>query len=348
MALTGVVQTHKSTSQAGSGCSQPEPSFPCDIFLCMCASPPVIEISLRSWANTVPASLATFIAARIENYVARIVSAHVEPVPFPRLSCHAGCSVYADFESVEDSGGIWPMWRCRRWIDCHLDPPYHVCQPVSLPAQAIANLLTNRSCRERTNPCLPSSAPSTANCKARARTICTSSEASLRRAAGRRAPLPRAATARALGRRPRGQPGRPRLDADLHSGTRTTRCLGDARRPRTASRSISGRPAWTMPSARSCSGFTAAASLAAPARPPIYDGQHLARRGDVVVVTINYRLGALGYLYNQALTDGDDPQSGNYGMRDQVAALEWVRDHISASSAATPTTSRSSESRPAA
>ena len=62
---------------------------------------------------------------------------------------------------------------------------------------------------------------------------------------------------------------------------------------------------------------------------PIYDGQHLARRGDVVVVTINYRLGALGYLYNQALTDGDDPQSGNYGMRDQVAALEWVRDHIS-------------------
>ena len=62
---------------------------------------------------------------------------------------------------------------------------------------------------------------------------------------------------------------------------------------------------------------------------PIYDGQHLARRGDVVVVTINYRLGALGYLYNQALTDGDDPQSGNYGMRDQVAALQWVRDHIS-------------------
>ncbi len=63
---------------------------------------------------------------------------------------------------------------------------------------------------------------------------------------------------------------------------------------------------------------------------PIYNGQHLASRGDVVVVTINYRLGALGYLYNRALTDGDDPRSGNYGMRDQVAALEWVRDHISA------------------
>ena len=61
---------------------------------------------------------------------------------------------------------------------------------------------------------------------------------------------------------------------------------------------------------------------------PIYDGRHLAQRGDVVVVTINYRLGALGYFYNPALTDGDDPHSGNYGMRDQVAALEWVRDHI--------------------
>ena len=61
---------------------------------------------------------------------------------------------------------------------------------------------------------------------------------------------------------------------------------------------------------------------------PIYDGQHLARRGDVVVVTINYRLGALGYFYNPSLTDGDDPHSGNYGMRDQVAALRWVRDNI--------------------
>ena len=44
---------------------------------------------------------------------------------------------------------------------------------------------------------------------------------------------------------------------------------------------------------------------------PIYDGRRLAQRGDVVVVTINYRLGALGYFYNPALTDGDDPQSGN-------------------------------------
>ena len=61
---------------------------------------------------------------------------------------------------------------------------------------------------------------------------------------------------------------------------------------------------------------------------PIYDGQHLARRGDIVLVTINYRLGALGYFYNEALTDGGDSHSGNYGMRDQVAALRWVRDNI--------------------
>ena len=63
---------------------------------------------------------------------------------------------------------------------------------------------------------------------------------------------------------------------------------------------------------------------------PLYDGQHLARRGDVVVVTINYRLGALGFLYADALADSDEPGSGNYGTRDQIAALSWVRDHISA------------------
>jgi len=72
-------------------------------------------------------------------------------------------------------------------------------------------------------------------------------------------------------------------------------------------------------------GFTAGSGSTA-----IYDGQHLARRGDVVVVTINYRLGALGYLYNPALADGGDQYSGNYGMRDQVTALRWVRDHIAA------------------
>lgn len=60
----------------------------------------------------------------------------------------------------------------------------------------------------------------------------------------------------------------------------------------------------------------------------LYDGQHLARRGDVVVVTINYRVGALGFLWHDSLIDDQDTRSGNYGTRDQLAALKWVRDQI--------------------
>lgn len=60
---------------------------------------------------------------------------------------------------------------------------------------------------------------------------------------------------------------------------------------------------------------------------PLYDGGRLARRGDVVVVTLNHRLNAFGYLYlapyNDAFAD-----SGNAGQLDLVMALEWVRDNI--------------------
>jgi para-nitrobenzyl esterase len=57
---------------------------------------------------------------------------------------------------------------------------------------------------------------------------------------------------------------------------------------------------------------------------PMYDGTALARRGDVVVVAINYRLGVLGFL--------NLPEVGpsNVGLRDQIAALAWVRDEIAA------------------
>lgn len=58
----------------------------------------------------------------------------------------------------------------------------------------------------------------------------------------------------------------------------------------------------------------------------MYDGANLSRRGDVVVVSINHRLGALGFLHLAYLTDA--PESVNVGMLDIVLALEWIRDNI--------------------
>lgn len=56
------------------------------------------------------------------------------------------------------------------------------------------------------------------------------------------------------------------------------------------------------------------------------DGDAWARRG-VILVTINYRLGTLGFLSHPALT-AEQGQSGNYGTMDQIAALQWIRDNI--------------------
>jgi para-nitrobenzyl esterase len=61
-----------------------------------------------------------------------------------------------------------------------------------------------------------------------------------------------------------------------------------------------------------------------------YDGANLARRGDVVVVTINHRLNGLGFLHLGDLGGREFAESGNVGMLDIVAALEWVRDNIGA------------------
>jgi len=59
----------------------------------------------------------------------------------------------------------------------------------------------------------------------------------------------------------------------------------------------------------------------------LYRGGNLARNGDAVVITINYRLGALGFLGHRALADREG-FLGNWGLHDQVAALRWVRDNI--------------------
>lgn len=62
----------------------------------------------------------------------------------------------------------------------------------------------------------------------------------------------------------------------------------------------------------------------------LYDGARLARRG-VVVVTINYRLGPLGFLAHPLLTqESPSKTSGNYGLLDQLAALSWVQRNIHA------------------
>lgn len=60
----------------------------------------------------------------------------------------------------------------------------------------------------------------------------------------------------------------------------------------------------------------------------VYDARRLVARGGIVVVTINYRLGALGFLAHPAL--GPPGAVGNYGLADQQAALRWVRDNIAA------------------
>ncbi len=63
---------------------------------------------------------------------------------------------------------------------------------------------------------------------------------------------------------------------------------------------------------------------------PWYDGASFARNGDVVVVTINYRLGLLGFLHLADLGGASFAATGNLGILDQVAALRWVKQNIAA------------------
>ena len=76
----------------------------------------------------------------------------------------------------------------------------------------------------------------------------------------------------------------------------------------------------------------------------LYDGEALAKKG-VVVVTVNYRLGIFGFFAHPELTkESDRNASGNYGLLDQIQALEWVQKNI-ANFGGDPNASRSSANR---
>ncbi len=62
----------------------------------------------------------------------------------------------------------------------------------------------------------------------------------------------------------------------------------------------------------------------------VYDGRNLSENGDVVVVTINFRLGPFGFLDLSSFSTDEHTFETNLGLRDQIAALQWVRECISA------------------
>ncbi len=61
---------------------------------------------------------------------------------------------------------------------------------------------------------------------------------------------------------------------------------------------------------------------------PFLEGGRLVKRGNIVLVSINYRMGAFGFLNLKEVTGGKIPATGNEGLLDQIAALDWVHDNI--------------------
>ncbi len=115
--------------------------------------------------------------------------------------------------------------------------------------------------------------------------------------------------------------------------------------PRTSAATGASR---STPMSEDCLSITVLRRTAAPAALPVmvfiyggafgigssgsgsYRGERLAARGDVVFVGFNYRLGALGWIDFSAYGTDARPIETNVGLRDQIAALRWVRDNIAA------------------
>jgi carboxylesterase type B len=62
---------------------------------------------------------------------------------------------------------------------------------------------------------------------------------------------------------------------------------------------------------------------------PLYDGERLCSQGDTIIIAANYRLNAFGFLGSDVLR-GSDKSTGNFGMQDQRAAMEWVHNNAAA------------------
>ena len=93
----------------------------------------------------------------------------------------------------------------------------------------------------------------------------------------------------------------------------------------TASISTCGHPTSAAKPRSSC-GSTAEPHATATAPPARSIGASLARRGNVVVVTVNYRLGALGGLAHPDLVDPATGTCANWGLQDKIAALRWIQE----------------------
>ena len=110
-------------------------------------------------------------------------------------------------------------------------------------------------------------------------------------------------------------------------GADRQRGLPDAERLATRRRGARPRP--VMVFAHGGGHVQGSASLVAAGQ-TLYDGATLAAKGDAVVVTIQYRLGALGWLADPSLAGSPAAPAGNYGLLDEIAALRWVQRNIGA------------------